>query len=64
MSPRLPDWAARLLGRRGDVRPGGSAAPGEKTPGSPALPDNPYRRFYTRQRRLEELTPRPPKPKK
>ena len=64
MSPRLPAWAAKLLGRRENSRPGGPAAREEKTPASPALPDNPYRRFYTRQRRLEELTPRPPKPKK
>lgn len=64
MSPRLPAWAARLLGRKENSRRGGPAAPGENVPGGPALPDNPYRRFYTRQRRLEELTPRPHKPKK
>ena len=28
----------------------------------PPLPDNPYHRFYTRPRRLEELIPRPPDP--
>ncbi|HJD21880.1 MAG TPA: hypothetical protein H9915_08725 [Candidatus Gemmiger faecigallinarum] len=27
----------------------------------PPLPSNPYRRFYTAPRRLEELAPRPPR---
>lgn len=57
MTPRLPRALARLLAAlrgRGKQPP---AAP-------PSLPSNPYRRFYTRPRRLEDLAPRPPKPKK
>ena len=65
MSPRLPAWAARLLGRKENSRRGGPAAPGENVPGGPALPDNPYRRFFTPRRTLEELTrpAPPPRPK-
>lgn len=29
-------------------------------PALPPLPDNPYHRFYTKTRRLEELIPPPP----
>lgn len=29
---------------------------------APPLPDNPYHRFYTQNRRIEELAPRPGKP--
>ncbi|MBE5037595.1 hypothetical protein INF35_07340 [Subdoligranulum sp. DSM 109015] len=52
MSPRLPAWLARILGRR----------PRKPEPRqTPPLPQNPYRRFYTAPRRLEDLAPRPPK---
>lgn len=47
MKFRLPAWL-----RRG--RPAARKGP--------PLPDNPYHRFYTRPRRLEELAPRPAKP--
>lgn len=47
MKPRLPRWLRRLTGNR--------------APEKPPLPDNPYHRFYTRTRRLEELIPRPPR---
>lgn len=64
MSLRLPAWLAKWLGRRENAGHSPSPTRGEKTPGGPALPDNPYRRFYTPQRRLEDLAPRPPEPKK
>lgn len=47
MKPRLPRWLRRLTGN--------------KAPAKPPLPDNPYHRFYTRTRSLEELIPRPPR---
>lgn len=63
MSFRLPAWLARLLAR-GKKRPTAENRASEPQPGTPPLPDNPYRRFYTRQRRLEDLAPRPPETKK
>lgn len=55
MSPRLPAWLAKILGRR-------PRKPNARQ--TPPLPPNPYRRFYTAPRRLEDLAPRPPKDKK
>lgn len=55
MSRRLSAVLARLLGKKRRDTPA--------APQTPPLPGNPYRRFYTSPRRLEELTPRPPKPK-
>lgn len=64
MSFRLPVRLARLLAPGKKRPPAGNNAPESPQPGTPPLPDNPYRRFYTRQRRLEDLAPRPPETKK
>lgn len=39
-------------------KPAVPAAPDKEAPGKPPLPDNPYRRFYTRTPTFEELVQR------
>ena len=56
MSRRLSAVLARLLDKKRRDTPAASQ--------TPPLPENPYRRFYTSPRRLEDLAPRPPKTKK